>query len=221
MQQTRNLPLWSRLPRKLLQAVLLQSDIVAALLFRDEFTVGQLLKRDSAVADIETQRAWWAAALEGGWLRGAQLLLDAYVPYLPAVQDDQQQPSIEMLEDALDRLYGSTWLLENIDTLFVLVQRLQVNSQQRLSMLKRIWREVPATCRDRLLPILTNRGDTDAMDMLGCIITPTHQMHFLPLGEAGRKHVDKAPSKTRSQSPLLTRRAAEQDNLPVLRWCCD
>ncbi|KAL7747403.1 hypothetical protein RI367_007157 [Sorochytrium milnesiophthora] len=227
MQQTRSLPLWSRLPRELLQAVLLQTDIIAALVFRDEFTVGQLLKRDSAVANIETQRAW--------------LLLAAYVPYLLAVQDDQQPSSIEMLElllasdiifapnavkafysiqDALDRLYESPWLLDNIDALFVLVQRLQVNSQQRLSMLKRIWREVPATCRERLLPILTNRSDMDAIGTLGCTITSANQLHFLPLGEAGRQHVDKAPSKTRSQSPLLTRRAAEQDNLPVLRWCC-
>ncbi|KAL7748673.1 hypothetical protein RI367_006084 [Sorochytrium milnesiophthora] len=118
---------------------------------------------------------------------------------------------------ALDRLYESPWLLDNINTLFALVQRLPVHSQQRLPMLKRIWTEVPATCRARLLPILTNRGDTDATDELGCIITSAIQLHFLPLGEAGQQYVDKAPSKTRSQSPLLTRRAAEQDNLPVLR----
>ncbi|KAL7748159.1 hypothetical protein RI367_006516 [Sorochytrium milnesiophthora] len=119
------------------------------------------------------------------------------------------------IQDALDRLYELPWLPDNIDTLFALVQRLPVNSQQRLSMLKRIWTEVPATCRERLLPILTNRGDTDAIDEFGCTITSAIQLHFLPLGEAGRQHVDKAPSKTRSQSPLLTRRAAEQDNLPL------
>ncbi|KAL7752121.1 hypothetical protein RI367_002651 [Sorochytrium milnesiophthora] len=246
MQQTRNLPLWSRLPRELLQAVLLQTEIVAALVFGDGFTVGQLLKRDSAVADIETQRAWWAAALASGWLRGAQLLLDAYVSYLPTMQDDQQQPSIEMLElllasdiifapnaakafrsvqDALDRLYELPWLLDNIDTLFALVQRLPVHSQRRLPMLKRIWTEVPATCRERLLPILTNRGDTGAIDKLGCTITPALQMHFLPLGQAGRKHGIQLLAWLQKKRPVnlevFAMRAAERDNLPVLRWCCD
>ncbi|KAL7745852.1 hypothetical protein RI367_008837 [Sorochytrium milnesiophthora] len=226
MQQTRNLPLWSRLPRELLQAVLLQTEIVAALVFGDGFTVGQLLKRDSAVADIEKQRAWWAAVLATGWLPGAQRLLDAFVPYLPTMQDDQQPPWIEMLElllasdiifapnaakafhnvqDALDRLYELPWLLDNIDTHFALVQRLPVHSQRRLPMLRRIWTEVPATCRARLLPILTNRGDMDAIDELGCTITPALQMHFLPLVNL----------------PLFAMRAAEQDNLPVLCWCCD
>ncbi|KAL7747560.1 hypothetical protein RI367_007001 [Sorochytrium milnesiophthora] len=246
MQPKRNLPLWSRLPRELLQAVLLQTDIVAALLFRDEFTVGQLLKRDSAVADIETQRTWWTAALASGWLPGAQLLLDAYVSYLPTMQDDQQQPSIEMLElllasdiifapnaakafhnvqDALDRLYELPWLLDNIDTLFALVQRLSMCSQRRLPMLKRIWTEVPTSCRERLLPILTNRSDMDAISTLGCNITPTLQMHFLPLGEAGRQHgvrlLTWLQKKRPVNLPLFAMRAAEQDNLPVLRWCCD
>ncbi|KAL7746829.1 hypothetical protein RI367_007875 [Sorochytrium milnesiophthora] len=100
--------------------------------------------------------------------------------------------AFQSIQGGLDRLYESPWLLDNIDTLFALVQRLPIHSQQRLPMLKQIWREVPATCRERLSPILTNRGDMDAISTLGCNITPTLQMHFLPL-----------------------------DNLPVLHWCCD
>ncbi|KAL7751708.1 hypothetical protein RI367_002707 [Sorochytrium milnesiophthora] len=84
------LPRWRSLPREMQLAVLSYTDVATAARFQDALAMRTRLPLDlPGASDTETS-SWWIAVLETGWLEGAKMLLDAYVPRLPLVTDNRR-----------------------------------------------------------------------------------------------------------------------------------
>ncbi|KAL7746789.1 hypothetical protein RI367_007835 [Sorochytrium milnesiophthora] len=224
------IPLWRRLPRELQHAVLERTDVATAVRVQDENMAQLLVKRDLCIADMATQRAWWTAVLETSWLPGAKILLDAYVPYLPVLQEDALAPTPEILQLLLSNEMvlppdspisepgqQLAWQLDNIDTLMTLVCRLSSDTPQRSQMLQQI--------RKQRIGLCPRTSDIEALDM--CKYKPDldQVLRCLLPGSAGKQHGVKISTWMQSKHhpidlPLIARHAASTDCLPVLQWAC-
>ncbi|KAL7747971.1 hypothetical protein RI367_006719 [Sorochytrium milnesiophthora] len=216
------IPLWRRLPRELQHAVLERTDVATAVRVQDEYMVQLLVKRDLCIADMATQRAWWTAVLETSWLPGARILLDAYVPYLPVLQEDALAPTPEILQLLLanemafppdspisEPRQQLAWQLDNIETLMTLKYE---NSASDYA-------------QEQVLRVLVRQGDIEALDM--CKYKPDldQVLRCLLPGSAGKQHGVKISTWMQSKHhpiglPLIARHAASTDCLPVLQWAC-
>ncbi|KAL7750094.1 hypothetical protein RI367_004609 [Sorochytrium milnesiophthora] len=190
------IPLWRRLPRELQHAVLERTNIATTVRVQDENMAQLLVKRDLCIADMATQRAWWTAVLETSWLPGAKILLDAYVPYLPVLQEDALAPTPEILQLLLanemvlppdspipEPGQQLTWQLDNIETLMTLVCRLSSDTPQRSKI----------------------RGDIEMLDMLKYEPDIDHVLHCLLPGDESKQHAVKIAIGLVSQISLTAK----------------
>ncbi|KAL7747158.1 hypothetical protein RI367_007518 [Sorochytrium milnesiophthora] len=229
---------WHRLPLEVQLMVLDSLDISAAIGLHHAPMTTLLVQQQLLTASICTQQSWWSHVLDAGWLGGARILVDACVPYLPALDVASvarwpARPAIMQLlmeeemivvpslpADTATQHYACT----NRGTLLAMACCLSPGTREQSAWLRQLsawlrqlWTAAP-TFHPFAVQLLANRGNVLALTSLNAMhdesVTPGD---FIKLSTTV-KVLEWLEKQENFNVAQLIHAAAQHDNVDALTW---